>query len=184
MGERSLSKKSKGQDPFSSLPAHGDQGLGARLVTSCTSSACVSWNLRGEESFLCTELRDLEPDLFWAWSASGAPRCSTAHPCPISPAYACPPPALQVLTAHGPRPPSCSWQTGRWCPWRKRLDPWPSDLWSCLCRAGCKHSPPRPSRHGQATPASGSAAAPGARRTVRPEPGPLIQKAALQGPTH
>lgn len=56
MGERSLSKKSKGQDPFSSLPAHGDQGLGSRFVTGCTSSACVSWNLHGEESFPCTEL--------------------------------------------------------------------------------------------------------------------------------
>lgn len=54
MGERSLSKKSKGQDPFSTLPAHGNQGLDARLVTGCTSSACVSWNLHGEESFPCT----------------------------------------------------------------------------------------------------------------------------------
>lgn len=56
MGERSLSKKSKGQDPFSSLPAHEDQGLRARLVTGCTNSAYVSWNLYGEESFSCTEL--------------------------------------------------------------------------------------------------------------------------------
>lgn len=63
MGEKSLSKKSKGQDPFSSLPAHGDQDLGARLVTGCTSSACIFWNLHGGESFPCTELRVLESDL-------------------------------------------------------------------------------------------------------------------------
>ena len=46
----------KGSGSFSSLPAHGDHGLGARLVTGCTSGACASWNLHGEESFPCTEL--------------------------------------------------------------------------------------------------------------------------------
>lgn len=51
-----------------------------------------------------------------------------ARPCPTHPADTRPPPALQVLTAHGPRLPFCSWQTGRWCPWRGRMDPRPSDV--------------------------------------------------------
>lgn len=80
--------------------------------TSCIRSTCVSWNLRKGESFPCTELgkgpgaRSIRDR-----SASGSP-----HPCPMSSENTCPPPALQVLTAHGPRPPSCSWQTGHWCP--------------------------------------------------------------------
>lgn len=125
--------------------------------------------LRGGESFPSAELGNGPGERSLRLGQLREPHGTRpAHPRPTHPKDTRPPPALQVLTAHGPRHPSCSWQTGRWCPWLGRLDPRPNDVWRPLCRAGCKHSRPRPSRLHVAMPDCGSAAAPGVRRTADP----------------